>query len=101
MGGMIMVKTHAEESFLLELISEFGSKVILPRNFIANDTFKKYAEAGIYGITGVEVDKSSNEAIFQIELPPAYLGYIDYELNKLRNFVLANAEELPGKNIQK
>lgn len=99
MSGMIMVKSHAEENLLLTLVSEFGTKVVLPRNFKPNDTFTKYQKAGIYGITGVEVDEKTNEALFQIELPPAFVQYIQYEIDKLRNFVVVNAEEPQGKNI--
>lgn len=99
MPGMIMVKTHSEEELLLQLVSEFGSKVVLPRNFKANETFTKYQKAGIYGITGVEVDDKTNEALFQIELPPVFVRYIEYELGKLRDFVAANEEVPQGKNI--
>ena len=99
MAGMIMVKSHAAEKLLLMLVSEFASKVVLPRNSRANETFKKYAENGIFGISGVETDDRTNEALFQIELPGSYLKYIQYELDKLEGFVALNEEQLPGKNI--
>ncbi len=98
---MILVKTHMEEELLLTLVSEFGHKVIVPRNFKPDELFKKYAAAGIYGITGVEVDESTNEALFQIELPGVYMQYIQYEIDKLRNFVALNEVKHPDKNIRK
>ena len=101
MAGMIMVKSHAAEKLLLLLVSEFASKVILPRNSRANDTFKKYAENGIFGISGVETDDGTSEALFQIELPGSYLKYIQYEIDKLEGFVALNEEQPLGKNIQK
>jgi predicted mannosyl-3-phosphoglycerate phosphatase (HAD superfamily) len=87
MTEMLLVKSHPEEDLMLTLIQEFGSKVILPRNFQTSDTFKKYAKEGIYGIMGVELDPVQNEALYEVALPKAYLQYIDYELQKLRKFL--------------
>lgn len=92
MTGMLMVKTHAEEDLMLRLIQEFGSKVILPRNFQPSDTFKKYAKEGIYGIVGIDHDKLKGEAVYEVALPQIYIQYIDYELGKLRTF-LESAKE--------
>lgn len=100
MGGMILVKSHSEENLLLQLVGEFASKVVMPRSFKPNDTFKKYADAGVYGITGVEVDSESNEALFQIELPGTYIQYIVYEIEKLRSFVAENSPKQLDKNIR-
>lgn len=100
MAGMIWVKSHVEEDAFLQLVSEFNHKVTLSRSFKPNDTFKKYAEAGIYGITGVEVDEETNEALFQVELPGPYLQYIQFEIDKLRNFVLEAEPKQPDKNIR-
>lgn len=87
MTEMLLVKSHAEENLLLTLVQEFGSKVILPRNFSPGETFKKYAKEGIYGVIAIEHDPVNNEALYEIALPLAYLGYIDYELEKLRKFL--------------
>lgn len=87
MTGMLMVKAHAEEDLLLRLVQEFGSKVILPRNFQASETFKKYAKEGIYGIIGIDHDKQRGEAVYEVALPEVYIQYIDYELDKLRKFL--------------
>lgn len=95
---MILVKTHSEEELLLKLISEFASKVILPRNFSPNETFKKYAAVGVFGITGVE--KENNEVIFMVELPPSYVRYIEWEVDRLRNFVQLNEAKPQGENIR-
>lgn len=99
MTGMLMVKTHAEEDLLLRLIQEFGSKVILPRNFQPGETFKKYASEGIYGVVGIEHDKSAGEAIYEVALPKVYIQYIEYELDKLRKFVGSTKEKVT--NTQK
>jgi hypothetical protein len=99
MSGMIMVQSQAEEKLLLDLVTEFASKVVLPRLSTPTETFKKYAEKGVYGIVGVEVDDKTHESLFQIQLPPSYLGYIEYEVRKLRDFVAANEVRNPGKNI--
>lgn len=99
MSGMIMVKSQAEEALLLKLVSEFASKVVLPRLSTPTDTFKRYAEKGVYGIIGVETDEKTHESLFQIELPPSFLGYIEYEVHKLRDFVTANEVKNLGKNI--
>lgn len=101
MSGMIHVKTKAEEELLLKLVTEFGSKVITSRLVTPTDTFKKYAEKGVYGIAAVETDEKTQESFFRIQLPPSYLGYIEYEVHKHRDFVNANAAKNPGKNILK
>ena len=92
MSDLLLVKTHAEEDLLLRLVQEFGSKVILPRNFQPSSIFTKYAKEGIYGVIDIEHDAVKNEALYQIALPKVYLQYIDYELEKLRKF-LASAKE--------
>lgn len=96
---MIMVKSQAEENLLLELVAEFASKVVMPRLSAPTETFKKYAANGVYGIVGVDTDEKTLESLFQIELPPSYLGYIEYEVQKLRDFVASKQEEILGKNI--
>lgn len=93
MTDMLLVKSHAEEDLMLRLIHEFGSKVILPRNFQPGETFKKYAKEGIYGIMGIEHDPVNNEALYEVALPKAYLQYIDYELGKLRKFLESAREK--------
>jgi hypothetical protein len=93
MSGMLMIKSHSEEDLLLRLVQEFGSKVILPRNFQASDLFKKYAKEGVYGIMGIEHDQTKNEAIYEVALPQVYIEYIDYELDKLRKFLAAAKEK--------
>jgi len=93
MTGMLMVRTHAEEDLMLRLIQEFGSKVILPRNFQATDTFKKYAKEGVYGVIGIDHDKTAGEAIYEVALPKVYIQYIEYEIGKLRTFVEAAKEK--------
>jgi hypothetical protein len=99
MSGMIMVQSQAEETLLLTLVKEFASKVVFPRISVPTETFKRYAEKGVYGIVGVETDEKTHESLFQIQLPPSFLGYIEYEVHKLRNFVAANEVKNPGKNI--
>jgi hypothetical protein len=98
MAELLLVKSHAEEDLMLRLIQEFGSKVMLPRNFKPSDIFHKYAKEGVYGILGVEHDPTKNEALFEVALPKVYLQYIDYELDKLRSF-LSSAKE-KKTNIQ-
>lgn len=99
MTEMLLVKSHPEEDLMLTLIQEFGSKVILPRNFEPGETFKKYAKEGIYGIMGVELDPIQNEALYEVALPKVYLQYIDYELQKLRKFL--DSAKSQKTNIQK
>lgn len=100
MAGMIMVNTKSEKELLLKLVGEFASRVIIPRGFVTNATFDKYKEMGIFGITGVEEDLKTSETLFQIELPPSYILYIQYEVDKLRSFVRANEELHLDKTAQ-
>jgi hypothetical protein len=98
-GGMVLVKTKAEEQLLITLLQEFGPKVILSRRFEPTETFKHYTKLGIHGVLNVEHDGDTGETIFEIALPPTFVGYIEYEIGKLRNFVSAAKEK--DSNTQK
>lgn len=99
MAGMVITKTRAEEQLLLTLVQEFGPKVILPRRYTPSEVFKKYSQQGIYGITNTETDMENSEVIFEVALPPTYIRYIEYEIEKLRNFVSSAKDQ--NSNTQK
>lgn len=98
MAGMILVKTKAEEHLMFELMKEFGAKMVLPRRYIATETFKKYANEGFYGVLGAEKDNKTNETLFEIALPEPFVKYIDYEIHKLRDFL--NSVKHQSENTQ-
>ena len=99
MAGMVITKTKAEEQLLLTLVQEFGPKIILPRRYTPTEVFKKYSQQGVYGIINVEADGDTKEIIFEVALPPTYIRYIEYEIEKLRSFVSSAKDQ--DSNTQK
>lgn len=98
MAGMILIKTKAEEHLMFELMKEFGAKMVLPRRYVATETFKKYANEGCYGVLGAERDIKTNETLYEIALPEPFVKYIDYEIHKLRDFL--NSVKQQNESIQ-
>lgn len=95
MGEMVMIKTKAEEELMLQLLKEFGSKVVVGRRFVATETFNNYCKQGIYGIVEVETDVSTGHKLYDLALPEPFVGYIQYEVDKLRGF-LASVKQQNG-----
>lgn len=87
MAGMVLIKTKAEEELMFQLLKEFATKVIISRRANPSETFKSYCNQGVYGILGVETEQPSGHKLFELALPEAFVGYIEYEIDKLRGFV--------------
>lgn len=87
MGAMILVKTNAEEDLMFELLKEFGTKVTVNRRGNLSDTFKTFCKQGVYGVLEVTHEKATNEKLYELALPDAFVGYIEYEISKFRGFV--------------
>lgn len=87
MGAMILVKTSAEENLMFELLKEFGTKVTVNRRGNLSETFKTFCKQGVYGVLEVAQEKGSNDKLYELALPEAFVGYIEYEISKLRDFV--------------
>lgn len=87
MAGMVLVKTKAEEELMFQLLKEFATKVIVSRRANPSETFKSYCSQGVYGILGVDTEQPSGHKLFELALPEAFVGYIEYEIDKLRGFV--------------
>lgn len=87
MAGMVLIKTKAEEELMFQLLKEFATKVIIDRRANPSETFKNYCNQGVYGILEVDAEKPSGHKLFEIALPEAFVGYIEYEIEKFRGFV--------------
>lgn len=83
MGGFISVNSVKEEEYMLKLLKEeFGSKMVLPRQFKATKSFEEYAAGGIFGVIDAIADKEANEAMYELALPDHYIGFIRFLLDK-------------------
>lgn len=94
-----MVKTKAEEELMFQLLKEFGSKVVVGRRFTPTETFKSYCKQGIYGVVEVEADTSTGHKLYDLALPESFVGYIQYEVDKLRNFLTSVKQQ--NRSIQR
>lgn len=99
MAGMVLIKTKAEEELMFQLLKEFATKVIIDRRANPSETFKNYCNQGIYGILGVDTEQPTGHKLFEIALPQSFVGYIEYEIDKLRGF-LTSVKQQSG-SIQK
>lgn len=99
MSEMIMIKTKAEEDLMFQLLKEFATKVVTGRRFIATDTFNNYKKQGIYGVIEVVTEQPNGHKLFELALPAPFAGYIQYEVDKLRDF-LTSVKQQNG-SIQK
>lgn len=99
MGEMVMTKTKAEEELMFQLLKEFGSKVVVGRRFTPTETFKNYCKQGVYGVVEVEVDTTTGHKLYDLALPEPFVGYIQYEVDKLRGFLVSVKQQ--NGNIQR
>jgi predicted hydrocarbon binding protein len=87
MGAIILVKSNAEEELMFELLKEFGTKVTVSRRGNLSETFKTFSKQGVFGVLEVEKEKDTNHKLYELALPDAFVGYIEYEVQKLRDFL--------------
>ena len=87
MAEMILIKTKAEEELMVQLLKEFATKVIVNRRGEPTETFKSFCKQGIYGVLEVINEQSSGHKLFELALPEPFVGYIEYEIEKFRNFL--------------
>ena len=84
---MILIKSNAEEELMFALLKEFGAKVTVSRRGNLSETFKTFSKQGVFGVLEVEQEKNTNHKLYELALPEAFVEYIDYEIQKLRNFL--------------
>lgn len=99
MGEMILVKTKAEEELMFQLLKEFATKVVVGRRFTPTETFTRFSKQGVHGVIEMETDTSNGHKLYDLALPEPFVGYIQYEIDKLRSF-LASVKQQNG-SIQK
>lgn len=85
MTSLVSVYSTKEERVVFEFLREFASKVIYPRRSTKTETCLKYEKNNIFGIVEVVVDDDKTGAIFELALPPHYINYLNWLLEKERN----------------
>jgi hypothetical protein len=99
MAETLLIKTKAEEELMIQLLKEFATKVVVSRRGEPSEIFKSFCKQGIYGVWGLEVQQPTGHKLFELALPDAFVGYIGYEIEKLRGF-LTSVKQQNG-SIQK
>ncbi len=72
---------------MVQLLQEFATKVIVSRRITPTETFKNFCKQGVYGVWEMIVEQPSGHKLFELALPDAFVGYIEYEIEKFRGFV--------------
>lgn len=78
----VRIKNDGEYQFLIQLLDEFGPRIIRPRK-------QKAAEnLGHYGIISVTEDVKSDDKLYEVALPEHYVKFFNYLMIQRRKNLL-------------